>query len=192
MIKSFFLLLWSVLTCVFIQAQEPMSYESNPSDAGSFNLRSNTLSWLLLIPNLGIEYKPSEQIGLLLEGNLAHWNFAKKGNDHYWHHWNVSPAVRYYMNEQRDVYLAVQGQLGAYNIGNEQAKYYSGGLGFGKQYYVSKKMQLDLGLTFGYLRREELEKIKQVNGVFYRRGAVENKGYWGPTQVQVSFIRKLN
>lgn len=162
------------------------------SKPGSFNVRSNMLGWLLLVPNLGVEYRAADRIGLLADGGLSHWNFKRNGNDHYWRNWYAAPQLRYYPNELRDAYIGLKGTIGDYNISNEQGRFMGGGFTFGKQYAAGKKLMIDIGLTLGFLQFSNVEKMRHVNGEHYRTATIPDRTYWGPTGISISFSRRTN
>lgn len=177
-------LLTGITTC--IQAQEEPTYFPK----GSLSLRTNTVSWLMLTPNLGIEYKASDNIGLLVDGGWAHWKLNTQNK--YWHLWNVAPQMRYYFGNLKDSYLGAQYTMGEYNLTGYQGKYMGGGLTLGHQFYLSKNLMADLGLSLGYLYLHDKEEYQRIAGHDYRATPKSSHGYWGPTGLTVSFVWKIN
>jgi len=160
------------------------------SSKGSLSLRSNLTSWLLLTPNMGIEYKATDNIGLIAEGGWAHWNL--KTQNKYWRVWNVAPQVRYYTGSLKDNYIGLQYTMGEYNLIGDQGKYMGGGFTFGHQFYCGKNLMVDLGLSLGYLYLHNKEEYERINGHDYRNGIKTSNGYWGPTGVNVTFVWRIN
>lgn len=177
-------LLTGITTC--IQAQEEPTYFPK----GSLSLRTNTVSWLMLTPSLGAEYKATDNLGLLVDGAWSHWNLDTQNK--YWRLWNVAPQVRYYLGSLKDSYLGAQYTMGEYNLIGYQGKYMGGVLTLGHQFYCGKNLMVDLGISLGYLYLHDKEKYNHINGHDYRSGIKSSNGYWGPTGVTISFVWKIN
>lgn len=178
----------SFLFCLeSVNAQEVEGFKK-----GQFSIRSNLLSWVILTPNIGIEYQINDRIGLLLDGSFSYWYFKNKSKDHYWRLWHFNPKIRSYLNKSRNAYVGLQFDLGEYNLSNQQEEFKGGGVAFGKQYYFSKNTLIDLGLTLGYLKLNDRKSYYEKEEIHYLRTDKPDKNYWGPTQVSISLIRKLN
>lgn len=160
------------------------------STKGSFSLRTNVIPWAMLMPNIGVEYKTSDEIGLILEGGWAHWSLNT--TEKYWRMWNVAPQVRYYVGEPKYNYVGLQYTMGEYNLTGDQGKYMGGGLTLGHQFYVAKNLMVDLGLSLGYLHIYDKEKYQRIDDVDYRMSTKTSNGYWGPTGFSITFIWKIN
>lgn len=173
-----------------IQAQETNPEAPSYFPKGSLGLRTNTVSWVLLTPNLGIEYKVSDNLGLLVDGGWAHWNL--KSRNRYWRVWNIEPQIRTYFGSDKNNYIGAQYTMGEYNLLGDQAKYMGGGLTLGHQFYCGKNLMVDLGLSLGYLYLHDKEKYERIDGHNYRTTSKSSHGYWGPTGLTVSFVWKIN
>lgn len=156
----------------------------------SFGIRTNAVSWMMLMPNIGIEYKTDDHIGLLIDGGWAHWNLNARSR--YWRMWNIAPQTRYYFGENKYNYIGAQYTMGEYNFTGQQGKYLGGGLTLGHQFYAGKNLMVDLGLSLGYLYLYDKEEYKRISGVNYRYRQKASNGYWGPTALSVSFVWKIN
>lgn len=188
-ITTFIILL--LLCCPMLKAQGN-STETLPSYSpkGSLSLRSNLASWLMLTPNLGIEYKATDNIGLLVDGSYAHWKLNTQNR--YWRMWNVAPQMRYYTGSLKDSYLGIQYTMGEYNLTGDQGKYMGGGLTLGHQFYCGHNLMIDLGLSLGYLYLHDREEYQRIDGHDYRTKGKSSNGYWGPTGLSVTFVWKIN
>jgi len=173
-----------------IYAQEKSLDESTYFPKGSFSLRTNAVPWLMLTPNIGVEYKASDNIGLLLDGGWAHWKLNTKNK--YWRIWNVAPQMRYYSGKLKDNYIGLQYTMGEYNLSGYQGKYMGGGLTLGHQFYCGKNLMVDLGISLGYLYLHDKEEYNHINGHDYRMSGKTSHGYWGPTGATISFVWKIN
>lgn len=184
------LILFFLLSCSLLYGQS--SNESLPSYSpkGSLSLRSNIVSWLILTPNVGIEYKTSDYIGLLVDGGWAHWNVNM--TNRYWRMWNISPQMRYYSAESKYNYIGLQYTIGQYNLTGNQGKYTGGSLTLGHQFYAGKNLMIDLGFSFGYLYVYGKEEYKRIDSIDYRISNKTANGYWGPTGLSVALVWKIN
>ena len=185
------LLILSLLFLPFMaNAQNSTETEQTYSPKGSLSLRTNAATWLLLTPNLGIEYKATDRLGLLVDGGWAHWKLNTQNK--YWRIWNVSPQVRYYTGTLKDNYIGLQYTMGEYNLTGSQGKYMGGGLTLGHQFDCGRNLMVDLGLSLGYLYLHDKEEYQRIDGHNYRSGKKTANGYWGPTGLTVSFVWKIN
>lgn len=184
------LLLLPILITSGLQAQNVKQDKLTCFPKGSLSLRTNTVPWLMLTPNVGVEYKAGDNIGLLVDGSWAHWKLNTP--DKYWRIWNVAPQVRYYIGKLKDNYTGLQYTMGEYNLTGNQARYIGGGLTLGHQFHLAKNLMVDLGISAGYLYLHDKEKYKRINEHDYRIKARSSHGYWGPTGLSATFIWKIN
>ena len=159
------------------------------SPKGSVSLRTNVIPWAMLMPNVGIEYKASDHVGLLVEGGWARWSINSA--DKYWRLWNISPQARYYFGQAKYNYTGLQYTMGEYNITGNQAKYMGGSLTLGHQFQPAKNLMVDIGASLGYLHLYDKEKYRRINGVDYRDGEKTSSGYWGPTGLSITLVWKI-
>lgn len=178
----------SFLCFVYSNAQE--NTQDNYFPKGSISLRTNVAHWVVLTPNLGLEYKASDNAALLIEGGWARWELDTRNK--YWRVWNVSPQVRYYTGELKDNYIGLQYNMGEYNLVGNQSKYMGGGFTLGHQFYLAKNLMVDLGLSLGYLYLHDKEEYEHIDGHDYRTTSKSSHGYWGPTGLSLSFVWKIN
>ena len=183
--------------CILLFALSLYSYgqrntESLPtySPKGSVSLRTNVGPWLMLTPNIGLEYKTSNRIGLIIEGGWAHWNLNTPNK--YWRIWNIAPQARYYAGKFKDNYVGLHYTMGQYNLTGNQGKYMGGGPTLGHQFNPGKNLMVDLGLSLGYLHLYDKEKYQHIGGVDYQNGTKTANGYWGPTGISISLVWKIN
>lgn len=190
MIRKLLTSLFMLFFCLFIYGQNNADEIPTYSPKGSLSLRTNVLGWAMLTPNIGIEYKTSDNVGLLVDGGWAHWNLSTQNK--YWRVWNVAPQARYYFGIAKDSYLGAQYTMGEYNLVGRQGKYMGGGLTLGHQFYAGKNLMVDLGLAFGYLHLYDKEKYDRVNGLNCCSGEKTSNGYWGPTGLSMTFVWKID
>ncbi len=184
----------NILISFFILLNLPFAgaQEVEGASPGQFSLRTNLASLAVLAPSLGLEYQFNNKLAVMLDGSFAYWNFETETRNKYWRLIHISPKVRQYVNPSRNAYLALQFDIGAYNIAQEIGKFKGGGIAFGKQYYLTKNTWIDLGLTLGYLHFSDRKKYDEINDTYYLQEDKGRKNYWGPSQVSINIIRKLN
>jgi len=184
-----------LLTALLFMSIISYAQEINPpnptfSPKGSLSLRTNTIPWLLLVPNVGFEYKISDNAGLIMDGAFAHWSLNTTNK--YWHMWNVAPQIRYYTGSLKNTYIGGQYTMGDYNLTGNQGSYLGGGLTIGHQFECGRNLFVDLGLSLGYLYLYDKEEYNRIDGANVRSGMKTSNGYWGPTGLSVTFVWKIN
>lgn len=176
--------------CITSYAQEIKQSTLPYSPKGSFSLRTNTMPWLLLVPNTGFEYKASDNIGLIVDGAFSHWSLNTTNK--YWHIWNVAPQIRYYTGSLKSTYVGGQYTMGDYNLTGKQGSYMGGGMTVGHQFYCGHNLFVDLGLSLGYLYLYDKEEYTRINNTNIRNGVKTSNGYWGPIGLNIIFVWKIN
>lgn len=184
------LTLLCLLACTLLHAQNQDFQSTTYLPKGSLSLRSNVIPWLILMPNAGMEYKPSDRVGLIVDGGWMRWNM--KMTDKYWRMWNVAPQIRYYVGASKNSYIGAQSTMGEYNFTGSQGVYMGGGLSLGHLFYAGKNLMVDLGLSLGYLHLSKKEDYKHIDGKNYRDSQRTSNGYWGPTNLSMTFVWKIN
>lgn len=173
---------------LFAQKDEQLPQSFFPK--GSLSFRSNAVPWLLLIPNVGFEYKVSDAVGVIVDGAYSKWNLDTSNK--YWNVWNVAPQVRYYTGKFKDSYIGGQYMMGEYNLTGTQGNYLGGGLSLGHQFDCGHNLMVDLGLSLGYLYLFDTEEYSRKKEVNIRTRDKYSHGYWGPTGVSITFVWKIN
>ena len=175
------------------QAQETSSTFQPQRSTQKFAIRTNLLHWAVLLPNLGIEYQPNETIGILLNGGWSCWTGETASKQY--RIWYITPEIRYYLGEAKNGYLGVEAHAGSFNlkIGDtgRQADFVGGGITGGYKLQLNRSLDLDFNLGLGYARLMDFDKYTQINCVYVRTQPMENKNYWGLTQVGVSLVWKI-
>ncbi len=157
---------------------------------GSVSLRTHVLPWTFLIANAGVEYKPTESVGLLVDGAFTHFDAGK--NKLFWRLWHVSPQLRLYTGAQKAFYGGAAYIIGEYNYSGRQGNYQGGGLALGKQWYCNKNLLVDTGITLGYLHLYNREKYMSVENTYYRQESLKERNYWGPVGATIALVWKIN
>jgi len=158
-----------------------------------FYMNTNLLYWAILLPNIGAEWKSSENTGLYL--NLAwtrfHWN-------HGWLNYGyfvINPGIRYYPDREKKWFAGLELQIGEYSYKmtekGSQGDFKGGGFTTGYQLKINDKIDVDFKIGFGYLYISHYEKFVRDERGNYRLDFPKSKGYWGPTQVGISLVWKI-
>lgn len=155
-------------------------------------LRTNLLRWATLTPDLGIEWRISRHIGILVNGSWTSWSWSDK--DRRYALWKVSPEVRYYIGKENRGYLGAMYHIGEFNykLGatGRQGDYQGGGITGGYLLELNRALSLDFHAGIGYTRAE-YDKYKVTDGVRVREGS-DSKNYWGINQLGITLVWKFN
>lgn len=167
-----------------------------PSKPYNFAVRTNLLYDAFLTPTIGIEWRLNPDIGIKVDGSVAHWGNEKGKVQKIW---LVSPEVRWYLSGNKRLYVGAGANIGEYNIykgmlggiisddTGYQGKLYGGGVTVGYQLCLSRSFSLDFNLGMGYTHlKYDLFTISNETRVFKDRDKTKN--FWGPTQAGISLI----
>jgi hypothetical protein len=158
------------------------------------SIRTNLLYWSAVLPNIGLEYRPSENFGMLLNGGWNHFTWK----DEYSHArtYFVQAEVRRYLGEGKHWFIGLEGHAGQFNLklskdkDGTQGDCYGAGLTGGYRLRLSRAFDMDFSLGLGYTHLK-YEKYYRSNGVFVRKDSNLKKDFFGPSQVGISLIWKL-
>lgn len=160
-----------------------------PANPNLFALRINLLHWLAATPNVGIEWRPTSVVGLVLDADYAPWRWNDKLN--YYRLWNIQPQVRFYPFQSRRFYVGGEFHVGKLNwklkTNGTQGNFIGGGLTLGYPISLNRSFNLDFNLGAGYTSYE-FDKYKDVNGFLipYEQGVQRNN--WGITSAGVTLL----
>ena len=79
----------------------------------SFSLRANLLHWATLTPDLGLEWRISPVVGIMVNGSWTSWSWNNA--DRRYALWEVAPELRWYMGKERRGYLGAMYKAGQFN-----------------------------------------------------------------------------
>jgi hypothetical protein len=158
--------------------------------ATSLQIRTNLLYWLATIPNLGVEWQPSNSVGILVNGAWNHWIWSSES--HHYRTWFVSPEVRYYFGT--GWFIGAEGHTGEFNFKFKDTGYQGdaigGGLTGGYKLKLSRIFDLDFSLGLGYTQLEYDTYYRSRDVMVLKEGGLK-KDFFGPTQAGVSLIWKI-
>lgn len=174
----------------FVEGKD-MFYVPWNGNGGSLALRANLLRWATLSPDLGIEWRISPNVGILVNGSWTSWSWDD--NNRRYALWEVAPEVRWYLGEREAWYLGVMGKVGHFNYKfsetGRQGDIVGGGLTGGYMLRLNDAFSLDFGLGIGYLRADYDEYVV-IDNVRVRSGE-GGKNWWGPVHAGVTLVWTL-
>jgi hypothetical protein len=158
-----------------------------------FTFRTNLLYWLLGTPNLGVEWLPSRNVGILVDGAFTHWKW--KDEQRQYRMWMVSPQVRWYLGMNKCWYIGLEGHIGELNLKlsnvGRQGNLIGGGLTGGYKLYMSRVFDMDFSLGLGYTRFE-YDSYTRGQEHMLKRKLGQRKNLIGPTEAGISLVWKIN
>lgn len=157
----------------------------------TLSLRANLLRWATLTPDLGIEWRISRYMGILVNGSWTSWSW----NDMHRRYalWEVAPEVRWYIGKEKRGYVGAMFKAGEFNYKfsatGRQGDLMGGGLTGGYQLRLNNALSMDFSLGIGCLHAD-YEKYTVTDGVRVRAGK-ECKNWWGPVSAGVTLVWQL-
>lgn len=166
--------------------------------AQEIGVKTNSLHWATLSPNLGIEIALSKKITLDISGGF---NPFKLSGEKYLNHWIVQPEARYWLCEPfNGHFFGVHLLGGQFNIGNvnipigrlktfKDARYegnaWGGGFTYGHQWMFASRWGIEAAIGAGYVY---LDYNKFPCGNCGTKLATDVKHYLGVTKAAISVI----
>ena len=166
-------------------------------------MRANLLRWATLTPDLGLEWRISPSVGILVNSSWTSWtswpskdlraSHPRKGDARRYALWEVMPEVRWYLGEKKAWYVGAMFKAGQFNYKfsgtGRQGDLLGGGITGGYQLRLNKALDLDFNLGLGYLNADT-ERYDVIDGVRVRSGN-ETKHWIGPINAGVTLVWKL-
>ena len=144
--------------------------ETASSDSYTFALRANLLRWATLTPDIGIEWRITPAVGVLVHGSWTSWTW--QDNARRYALWEVAQEVRWYLGEARCWYVGAMLKAGQFNYKfsgtGRQGNLLGGGITGGWQLRLNRALALDFSLGLGYLNADT-ERYDVIDGVRVRR-----------------------
>ena len=138
------------------QEPAPIYNKVRSRDFGSLALRANLLRWATLSPDLGIEWRISPSVGIMVNSSYTSWSWNDK--ERRFGLWEVAPEVRWYLGKQKRGYIGAMYKVGSFNYKftetGRQGDIMGGGLTGGYMLRLNDAFSLDFGLGIGYLRAD--------------------------------------
>ena len=117
----------------------------------AFYLGTNALAYLVLAPNMSMEWRRDEKRGLRLSlgGMYWPWTGNDNGNDENTYGFWVTPEYRFYLGQKKAWYAGPMAQFGYLGRCYDQYTYYGGGSSRISERY----MAISAGGSFGYMQK---------------------------------------
>ncbi len=164
----------------------------------AFALRTNFLYDAALLPTIGIEWRAAKWFGLKVDGSYSNWKFD--GNRVH-KMWVVSPELRFYVGQERRIYLGLGGNYSKANMSwrpvsklfsvnhGYNGNFWNAGLVLGYQAPISRKLSLDF--NFGFGRTQFKYDTYNLDANHTVAAAGQKKTVWGVTQAGVSLVWRM-
>lgn len=187
------LALFIVLSALPVSAQESSDTRKSVKDVimnTDFQLsaRTNLLRWATLTPDLGVECRINNNIGILINGSWTTWSWNDK--DRRYALREIMPEIRWYIGKSQRGYIGAMYKAGAFNYKmSETGKEGNiNGLGItgGYQLPLNSCLSLDFSLAVGYLHAS-YDKYNVIDGVRVRAGH-DRKNWFGPVNAGVTLV----
>ena len=168
-----------------------MFYVPWNGNGASLALRANLLRWATLSPDLGIEWRISPSVGIVVNSSYTSWSW--NGKERRFGLWEVAPEVRWYLGKQKRGYIGAMYKAGSFNYKftetGRQGDIMGGGLTGGYMLRLNDAFSLDFGLGIGYLRAD-FDEYVVIDNVRVRSGK-GSKNWWGPVHAGVTLVWTL-
>ena len=151
------------------EAERLAAEKSKAVDSYTLSLRANLLRWATLTPDLGIEWRISPSVGIMVNGSC------------------------WYLGEKKAWYVGAMFKAGQFNYKfsgtGRQGDLMGGGITGGYQLRLTGALSMDFSLGLGYLNADT-EKYDVIDGVRVR-GGNETKHWIGPVNAGVTLVWKI-
>ena len=173
------------------EAERLSAGKDEDADSYTLSLRANLLRWATLTPDLGIEWRISPSVGVMVNGSWTSWTW--NDNARRYALWEVDPEVRWYLGEKKAWYVGAMFKAGQFNYKfsgtGRQGDLLGGGITGGYQLRLTEALSMDFSLGLGYLNADT-ERYDVIDGVRVRSGN-ETKHWIGPVNAGVTLVWKL-
>lgn len=140
-------------------------------------------------PDLGVEWRATDRLAVLLNATWTHLDLQTGSNHHRLVKYN--PEVRYYLGAAQRFYCGVEYHLGQFNFKfdstGRQGDYQGGGISLGYYLPLRERFAIDFNLGLGYSRAiYETYTYRDNVNVRLSSGNVQN--IYGVNQVGVTLV----
>lgn len=164
--------------------------------AQQWAVSTNTLYWLTVTPNIGVEYAFNPKMSIAATVQYNPFTF---GNNRKLKHVMGNLEYRYWLSEVfKGHYLGLNGVAAQFNFGNlpigalkdyrYEGKIYGGGFSYGYQWIVGNRVNIGAEIGVGYWSMDYDKFFCQTCG---ERIDHYRSNYFGPTKIGVNIIYLL-
>lgn len=157
-----------------------------------FDVCSNLLYDVLLIPNAGMEVVINKRFGISVNSGWTHINWDN-GNKCY-RLWFIAPEIRLFFSKNEKIYVGAMFQAGQFNMKFSDAGYQgdliSAGITAGYIINLSSKLKVDVGIGLGY-NKVQYDSYIHANDKDYKKEIGLQEVIWGLTKAGFTLKWKL-
>lgn len=159
-----------------------------------FALKTNMLDYLVLMPNLELEWAFADRWSVALEGQGA-W-YAKNSPHKVYRLATLMPELRYWVIDRslwHGMYVGIFGGAGLYDLSNgnkgHEGEGFMAGLSLGYMWPIGKHFSLDAGIGVGYLNIRD--KVYMPRDGHYLYQYTKDINYFGPLRLKLSLVWRI-
>lgn len=176
--------------------------------AQKFAIKSDVLQWATTTPNISGEVALAPRLTFVLAGANNPWTFSDNKK---LKHWKLESEFKYWLWEAfNGHFFSVGGQYSQYNAGGiklpfgllsglgefrYQGDMYGVGFSYGYQWMIAPRWGLEAQIGFGYQKYSYSQYECRTcgspvgaDGIAIGGAATQNKHYFGPTKLALSFV----
>lgn len=177
------------------EAEVPVNQSAKESVGSRFVIKTNLLDYIVLMPNVEVEWKFVDRWSVAFEWQGA-W-YSKKDPHKVYRLSTLIPEFRYWPIERsrwQGMYVGLFGGIGKYDLSNGKSNGHEGegglvGVSAGYMWRISKHLSLDAGLGVGYLRARDKEYVPRDGHFLYQ--LTKNINYVGPLRLKLSLVWRI-
>lgn len=151
-------------------------------------IRTNTLRWLTLTPDIGLEFRLKDNWAVLVNASYTSWSWDN--NKRCYNLWEVAPEVRSYIGTKHRGYIGLMCKTGSFNYKlsatGKQGDIMGGGITGGYLLPLNHALSLDFSLGIGYIHAE-YDRYRVIDGTRVRKNK-DCKNWWGPISAGISIV----
>lgn len=178
---------------LFVTVLKTHGQEKRFYDAPAVGIKTNVLYWMTTTLNIGAEIGLGKKTTLDIQGAYNPWDFK----DNQKIKLRMGQVEFRYWTGERFIghFFGLHAHYGDFNMGGFQMlgmdKYryegslYGGGISYGYQWVLGKRLNLEATIGLGYARIEYDKLEYQAGGDFIKK---DTRNYFGPTKAGLSLV----
>ena len=185
----------------YTPVKEPVREKKPAGESKNYywNLKTNALYDVALVPNISLEYSFAPHWSISGEYMHAWWKTDRTNK--YWRTYGGNVELRYWLKGEKKGTRMSGHHFGIYggaltydfewgHTGYQAHKWSKNfGVSYGYSFELAKRLNLDLGIGIGYFSGEYEEYHPE--GGYYVWDATKNRKFFGPTRAEATLVWKL-
>ena len=172
---------------LFVTVLKTHGQEKRFYDAPAVGIKTNVLYWMTTTLNIGAEIGLGKKTTLDIQGAYNPWDF--KDNQKIKLRMG-QVEFRYWTGERFIGHFFGDFNMGGFQmLGMDKYRYegslYGGGISYGYQWVLGKRLNLEATIGLGYARIEYDKHEYQAGGDFIKK---DTRNYFGPTKAGLSLV----